>query len=108
MLEEKKKAVVERGMEAGTEKMEWLMETVLRLLSTMMGLVSESTEEEVTYISVVAGFLFQAQISTLEEEGRALSKKYSGWKDDNDHENEAVEMFLAPMMDNTKATIRPC
>mmetsp|Transcript_2748 Transcript_2748/g.4982 ORF Transcript_2748/g.4982 Transcript_2748/m.4982 type:complete len:428 (-) Transcript_2748:224-1507(-) len=106
LLKEKKEAVVERGREAGTEKMEWLMETVLRLRSTLTGLASGSAEEEVTYVSVVAGFLIHAQISVLEEEGRALSDKYGGWKD-NDYESEAVERFLAPMMDKTKAKIRP-
>jgi len=107
LLKETKKVVVERGREAGTEKMERLMETVLRLRSTLTGLASASTEGEVTYVSVVVGFLIHAQIFTLEEEGRALSDKYGGWKDDNDYESEAVESFLAPMMDKTKAKIRP-
>ena len=62
-------------------------------------------EKEVTYVSIVVGFLIRAHIFTLEEEGRVPSDKYSGCKDD--YENEAVERFLVPMMDKMKATIWP-
>ena len=64
-------------------------------------------EEEVTYISIVVGFLIYAHIFTLEEEGRAPRDKYSGCKDGNNYKNEAVKRFLVPMMDKTKATIWP-
>ena len=67
--------MVEGNRENGTENIEWLMETVLRLRSIMMGLVSALTEKKVTYISVVAGVLVHVKISVLEEEGRALSEK---------------------------------
>lgn len=96
LMEEKKKAADEKGRETGVKRMEQLKEAnnMLKFILTKLASVPE---RDATKVSVVGGFLINAQLSVLDAEGRALGEKYDGWEGTTP-EKEVVEKFISPIM----------